>query len=98
MQLACPKCGARDARVAHRKGLGEWLGALDWHLSAALPALRNALANQHLAIRCLEVRALPQMLPPGTFHLERRTLQSAALDRDSTPLGRHAVSLRGLPL
>jgi len=28
MQLACPKCGARDARVAHRKGLGEWFGGL----------------------------------------------------------------------
>ncbi len=28
MQLACPKCGARDARVAHSKGWGEWLQRL----------------------------------------------------------------------
>ena len=25
MQLACPNCGSRDARVSHRKGLREWL-------------------------------------------------------------------------
>jgi len=25
MQLACPNCGSRDARVSHRRGLGEWL-------------------------------------------------------------------------
>src|SRR5947209_20071495 len=25
MQLACPKCGTRDVRVSHRKGLGEFV-------------------------------------------------------------------------
>ena len=24
MQLECPKCGSRDARVAHCRSLGEW--------------------------------------------------------------------------
>ena len=28
MQLSCPQCGSRDARVAHRAGLGEWLKSL----------------------------------------------------------------------
>jgi len=28
MQLACPKCGLRDIRVAHRRGLREFLRAL----------------------------------------------------------------------
>jgi hypothetical protein len=28
MQLACPQCGSRDARVAHRKGVIELLQAL----------------------------------------------------------------------
>ena len=28
MQLVCPKCGARDVRVSHRRGLGEHLRAL----------------------------------------------------------------------
>ncbi len=28
MQLACPNCGSRDARVAHRRGLGEMLGGI----------------------------------------------------------------------
>ena len=28
MQLSCPKCGSRDARVSHRYGLGEWIRSL----------------------------------------------------------------------
>ena len=28
MQLSCPNCGSRDARVSHRTGVGEWLRAL----------------------------------------------------------------------
>jgi DNA-directed RNA polymerase subunit RPC12/RpoP len=28
MQLACPQCGSRDARVSHRAGLGEWFKSL----------------------------------------------------------------------
>src|SRR5262245_50650586 len=28
MQLSCPKCGSRDARISHRKGLAEFLRGL----------------------------------------------------------------------
>src|SRR5580692_7760662 len=28
MQLSCPKCGARDAKVSHRQGLSEYLKGL----------------------------------------------------------------------
>jgi hypothetical protein len=46
----------------------------------------------------VEIRPLSSLLPPGTQHLERAILPPAALDSYPPADGRHALSVRGLPL
>jgi hypothetical protein len=49
--------------------------------AAPLPPVQYPLGDQRVGIECLEIRALPKMLPPGTCHLERAILPPAPLDR-----------------
>src|ERR1041384_6515290 len=69
-----------------------------WRLSFTLPPVQNPLDHEYMAICRLEVRALPEVLPSGTLHLERTPLLSASVDAHSVASRRYAVSLCRLPL
>jgi hypothetical protein len=68
------------------------------NLSLALPALPNALGNQCLGFRRLEVCALPALLPSGIEHVERAVLQAASLDGNSVAEWRYSLPVSSLPL
>src|ERR1700674_2232491 len=89
--------GTRRARFASPWHWGEasWPSG---KISAALPALQGTLGDERLGSWRLEVRPLPQVLPPAARHLERAVLQASVLDRRVAAFGRDAVSLRGVPV
>jgi hypothetical protein len=68
------------------------------NLPDALPAVPNTLGNQRPVGWSLEIRALPALLSPGTDHLERTLLSSAALDHPAAEIGCDSVSVRFVPM
>jgi hypothetical protein len=68
------------------------------NLPTALPAVPQPLEDQRVGGGRLEICPLPPLLSPGTDHLERTVLSSAALDGDYAPLRRHSVPLPVVPL
>jgi hypothetical protein len=69
-----------------------------WNLPTALPAVPQPLEDQRVGGGRLEICPLSPLLSPGTDHLERTLLSSAALDGDYAPLRRHSVPLPVVPL
>jgi len=61
-----------------------------------MPAMPDAMGDQRLGVRRLEIRTLPALLSSGADHLERALLPSTALDGPAATPGRDAVSLRGV--
>ena len=70
----------------------------DWNFPAALPPVQYALGHQHLGIRRMEVRTLPQVLSPAAFHLERAALHPAYDDHASIAARRYSLPLRLMPV
>jgi len=70
----------------------------DRNLPAAVPPVQYPLGHQHLGIRRLEIRALPKVLSPATFHLERTALQPAPLDPTAAAARRYSLPVRLVPL
>ena len=98
MQLACPKCGSRDARVAHRNGLAEWFRGL-----IGIYPLRCRRCNTRWRTSTWESAAWKYARCPKCYRQELSTwseaaLQSAPLDHAAIAPGSHSLPLRLLPL
>ena len=99
MQLACPNCGTRDARVSHRQGLSERESR---RLFGTYPlrcaAVQDTLEDERLGFRSLEVCTLSPLLQARTHHVERAVLPSSAVDQNPASLRRHTLPLFALPM
>jgi hypothetical protein len=60
--------------------------------------MQDALGDQRVGRRRLEICTLPAVLPPASDHLESAILSSASADSHLPATRRDALSLRGLPV
>lgn len=63
-----------------------------------MPALQDAMGDQYMGRRRMEIRPLPALLSSGFNHLEPAILSPAEVDGDDAAPGCYALSLQFVPV